>query len=127
MKKEKKVLKSATIASAIITGSALSLTSANASEASLYDYNDLGAGSEIRTGLLDMNSSLAGNSFDASNEKFAELKCGEGKCGEDKKAKDKKDHDKKEGKAEEGKTEEGKAKNKEAKEGEAKCGEGKCG
>jgi len=127
MKKENKVLKSVSIAGAIITGSALSLTAANAEEASFYNYSDLGSGSEIRSGLLNINVGLAENNFDARGEKFAELKCGEGKCGEDKKAKDKKDHQKKEGKTKEAKTEEGKATKKEGKEGEAKCGEGKCG
>ncbi len=116
MKKDKKILKSASmIAGALLT---TTLATTPALGADILAYNDLGTGSQVRSHLIQMNS----NQVDGQTSnvvKFAELKCGEGKCGEG---------DKKEAKkGETTKTEATAATAAESKSAEAKCGEGKCG
>lgn len=118
----------------LIAGALFSMTALSAAPTSgLFDYNVMGSGAEVRTELLDNESSPKTNlelncgekeapkekakeaKKEATKEaKSKEAKCGEGKCGEEgKKAK------KSEKKAEK--------KAKESKSKEAKCGEGKCG
>ncbi|MDZ7778077.1 MAG: hypothetical protein U5L09_21895 [Bacteroidales bacterium] len=109
---------------AIVTGTIVAGTfsvSAQAGQANLFDYQNLGSGAELRSELLEMNSARyktfemkCGGKEEAKKDKSSEAKCGEGKCG----GEDKKDTTKK------GKKE---AKKAEAKNAEAKCGEGKCG
>ena len=104
--------------------------------ANLFDYHNLGSGSELRSLLLNTSAERnlemkCGNKSDsksdakpASDAKTKDAKCGEGKCGDKKmesKAKDAKCGEKKmDAKALSGKKMESKAK-------DAKCGEGKCG
>lgn len=130
----KNLLKGTLVAGAFFGVS--SLTAATTS--SLYDYDALGSGSEVRSEILGTThqATLPGNNF--------ELNCGEGKCGEGKCGDEKKDAKKTEAKTEEGKSKEAKcgegkcgekkkdakkteAKAEEGKSKEAKCGEGKCG
>ena len=123
-KKKRNFIKGTLVAGALLSVTALSATP-NAS--SLFDYNALGSGAEVRTEILHSSASPF-NSFEAkcgeksakkaeAETKSGEAKCGEGKCGE--------------GKCGEGdkKAETAKATTKtaEAKSAEAKCGEGKCG
>ena len=117
MKKDKKILKSASIITgALLTGS-LATFAATENSSNLLDYNSMGSGAEVRSEIMDMNApSILTNE---STYKFAELKCGEGKCGEGKCGEGEKKTEKK---AEAKKTTEA-----EAKTSEAKCGEGKCG
>jgi len=120
------------IAGTIIASSVLGAANLNASVSSLFKFNELGSGSEIRTTLLnhgsrDYNAYLLELSCgedakkpDATKkaeDKTKEAKCGEGKCGETK-SKDMKADTK--AKADTTAVKETKAK-------EAKCGEGKCG
>ncbi len=114
MKKDKKMLKSASIITgALLTGSLASFAAAENSS-NLLDYNSMGSGAEVRTEIMDMNApDILSNE---STYKFGELKCGEGKCGEG--------EEKTEKKAEAKKTKKAEAKTSEAKCGEAKCGEG---
>lgn len=128
-KKKKQILTGALLAGAVIGTAGLA-----ANTNSLFEYDDLGTGSEIRTTLatqsisddagvysLEMkcgeDTKKAKTKKDESKTKDA--KCGEGKCGTD--GKDKKTEDTKATKA---KTEDKKA---ESKTKDAKCGEGKCG
>ncbi len=138
MKKDKKILKSASVlTSALLTGS-LAGFAASGTQNNLLDYNSMGSGSEVRSEIMDMNApNILHNE---TTYKFGELKCGEGKCGEgegEKKAEKKKEGKKVEGKTSEHKCGEGKCgegegekkaeKKKEGKTSEQKCGEGKCG
>lgn len=122
MKKDKKILKSASmIAGALLT---TTLATSPAMGADILAYNDLGTGSQVRSHLIDMNSNQV-NGQESKVVKFAELKCGEGKCGEGKCG----EGDKKEAKADakKGETAKAAATTAESKSAEAKCGEGKCG
>jgi len=113
----KKLKKSAAIVTGTIIAGSFSVN-AQAGDANLFEYDNLGSGAELRSELLQKNSEryktfemkCGGKKAEASkNDKSSEAKCGEGKCGgEDKKADSAK-------------------KAKEAKSAEAKCGEGKCG
>jgi uncharacterized low-complexity protein len=117
MKKDKKILKSASmVAGALLT---TTLATTPAIGADILAYNDLGTGSQVRSHLIEMNASQAEGQT-SSVVKFAELKCGEGKCGEGKCG----EGDKKEAKADAKKGEKAKATAKESKSAEAKCGEG---
>lgn len=116
----KKFRKSAAIVTGTIVAGTFSV-SAQAGQANLFEYQNLGSGAELRSELLEMNSAryktfemkCGGDKTEAKKDKSSEAKCGEGKCG----GEDKKDTTK-------GKKE---AKKAEAKNAEAKCGEGKCG
>lgn len=138
MKKDKKILKSATVlTSALLTGS-LAGFAASGTQNNLLDYSSMGSGSEVRSEIMNMNApNILHNE---STYKFGELKCGEGEG--EKKAEKKKEGKKVEGKTSEHKCGEGKCgegegekkseKQKEGKKGEGKtseqkCGEGKCG
>ncbi len=118
----------------LVAGSLLAAGSASASPSNLFNFSDLGSGSQVRIALLEKqlekNKSFemkCGNkSTEAKKDKDAkiketktkEAKCGEGKCGEKKGAdstKAKMDAKMKDNKVNETKTK------------EAKCGEGKCG
>ncbi|MCT4624557.1 MAG: hypothetical protein N4A46_13130 [Schleiferiaceae bacterium] len=121
------------ISGSIILGSVIGFGGVQAAE--LFNYNDLGSGSEVRAQLLQseraIDNAIELSCGEKTEGKSTEHKCGEGKCGE--KAK----KSSKEGKATESKCGEGKcgekgkeSKKKSAKEGkatESKCGEGKCG
>jgi len=130
MRKEKKILKSASI----IAGALMTTTlAASPSEGmNILAYNDLGSGAQLRSHLVDANSNQAQQS-EATAYKLSELKCGEGEKkaeGEKTEAKktDTKKTDAKKADAKSGKkTEATEEKTKEAKCGEGKCGEGKCG
>ena len=89
--KKKSILASTLIAGALISGASL-----NATESSLFSYNELGSGSEIRTTLVtnsiteragimafDMKCGEDTKKSDKkkADSKSAEAKCGEGKCG----------------------------------------------
>ena len=103
--KKKNLLTGSLIASAM-----LGMSSLNVNAHSLFNFNELGTGSEVRSTLLDRTSSDANHLMlelkCGDSTKTKDAKCGEGKCG-DKKKTDKKKAD---GKAKDG-----------------KCGEGKCG
>ncbi len=124
MKKDKKILKSASI----IVGALLttSLAAAPSMGPDILAYNDLGSGSQVRSHLIDQNVNRV-NASESTLYKFGELKCGEG----EKKTADKKtDAKATDAKTADAKTTEAKAsesKATEAKCGEGKCGEGKCG
>lgn len=105
------------MAGSMIAGALLSL-SLNANTSSLFNYNALGSGSEVRNAI-----ELACGEKKADDKKAADAKCGEkkaadAKCGE-KKAGDKKAADAKCGEKKAG------TKAKDGKCGEAKCGEKK--
>lgn len=124
MKKEKKVLKSASVlAGALLTSTAIAATPSS----NLLEYNDLGTGSEVRSNLIEMNASTSDlRAIEAY--KVSDLKCGEGKCGGDEKKAEKKGE--KKSKKSEGKSDkksDKKAEKSESKTGESKCGEGTCG
>ena len=79
MKTDKKIFKSATmIAGALLT---TTLATTPSFGADILAYNHLGTGAQVRSHLIDMNSSQT-NPQEANAVKFGELKCGEGKCGE---------------------------------------------
>ncbi|TAJ13954.1 hypothetical protein DMA11_07115 [Marinilabiliaceae bacterium JC017] len=90
----------------------------------LFNYDNLGSGAEVRSNLLDLYGSPL-ESMNPSSSDFivGEGKCGEGKCGEGKCGS--KEEAKKETTKEAKKSETKSAT--EAKCGEGKCGEGKCG
>lgn len=124
-KKSSTILKSTLLAGTLVGAGALT---ANAE--GLFEYTDLGSGSEIRADLTT-NSSI--DLVSANELSCGEGKCGEGKCGESKGDK-KTDATKAADKASEGKCGESKGESKDAtkdakedKAGEGKCGEGKCG
>jgi uncharacterized low-complexity protein len=98
--KKRSVLAGSLIASAMLGVSAL-----NANANQLFNFNELGTGSEVRSALSDNTSSsinsLALELKCGDSTKTKDGKCGEGKCGDKKKSTSK------------------------AKDG--KCGEGKCG
>ena len=113
-RKEKRNISKSLLKGTLVAGAFFGVSSLTAATtSSLYDYDALGSGSEVRSEIL-------GNTLQATspNNNF-ELNCGEGKCGEGKCGEEKKDAKKTEAKAED--------KSKEAKCGEGKCGEGKCG
>ena len=134
--KNKSILTGTLLAGAALLGT----TGMSAAETSLFSFNELGSGSEVRTTLASSNTQARADimAFDLkcgeksektdgkkADSKSKDAKCGEGKCGEktDKKAAGTSDKDS-EAKAE--------SKSKDAKCGEskskdAKCGEGKCG
>lgn len=113
--KKKSLLTGSLIASAM-----LGMSSLNVNANSLFNFNELGTGSEVRSTLLDRATSDVNHLMlelkCGDSTKTKDGKCGEGKCGEKKtdgKAKDGKcgaDKKKADGKAKDG-----------------KCGEGKCG
>ncbi len=113
-KKEKRNISKNLLKGTFVAGALLSVSSLTAATtSSLYDYDALGSGSEIRSEIL-------GNTLQATTpENNFELKCGEGKCGEGKCGEEKKEAKKTEAKSE--------TKSKDAKCGEGKCGEAKCG
>ena len=143
MKNQKKNLKkAAVISSALLSGSVIGLSPLNAGTGSLFDYNALGTGAELRSGIIDMNKTMKASKAAESTStiKFSELKCGEGSCGEGKKeekksegkeaSKKKSETKSSEAKCGEGEKKEEKkseAKKSESKSSESKCGEGKCG
>ena len=130
--KKVNLIKGTLVAGALLSVAALSATP---NGSSLFDYNALGSGAEVRTEILTTDASPF-NNFEAkcgekaakkteTEGKKAEAKCGEGKCGEgkcgEKKAESKSDV----------KTTDKEASTKaaatESKSKEMKCGEGKCG
>ncbi len=116
---------------------------------SLLDYNIIGSGAELRSGLLEQYGSPVDVSANLSNDFIVgETKCGESKCGESKggkegeankktkKSETKKDEVKAAGKTESKATEakcgeevkkEAKSSSSESKTSESKCGENTCG
>lgn len=133
MKKDNKILKSASVLTGILLTGSLSAFALTNSNTNLLDYQSMGSGSEVRSEITHLNTPNVLN--EQGNYKFNELKCGEGKCGEGEK-KGKVDTTKKaESKTTEAKCGEGKCgadkkatkTAKESKTSESKCGEGKCG
>jgi uncharacterized low-complexity protein len=90
--------------------------SANA-EVSIFDYEAMGSGNDVRSELLNQSTTDYIGTLSATEAKLQEGKCGEGKCGEGKCGEGEEEEE------EGGEEEEGE----EGKEGEGKCGEGKCG
>lgn len=100
---EKKLI---TIASASLLLGCGNLSAEN-NNSSLYNYESLGSGKDVRSKVMnDNNDTTLAMSKKTETKDGMEGKCGEGKCGE--------------GKCGEEKSREGKC-------GESKCGEGKCG
>ncbi len=126
------LLKGTLIAGALFSVSALSASTTS----SLYDYDTMGSGAEVRGMLLNASapSSVMNFEMKCGEGKDTEAKCGEG---EKKETKEAKKEGKSESKATEAKCGEGKCGEKkaetkkeakeESKATEAKCGEGKCG
>jgi len=81
MKKDKKILKSASIVAGALIST--SLAAAPGMSPDILAYNNLGSGAEVRSHLIDRNVNQV-NGAEATAYKFGELKCGEGKCGEGK-------------------------------------------
>ncbi len=122
----------------IIAGSVFGLGALNANATETFKYHELGSGGELRSELLNNNSSdiivleldcgedtkkAKDTKVKKADAKSQDHKCGEGKCGEGKAdmKKDKAADQKAAGTATDtGKKTESKSK-------EAKCGEGKCG
>lgn len=138
MEKKRNFIKGTLVAGALLSVTALSATP----NSSLFEYNALGSGAEVRTEILHNHASPFNNleakcgekSTKKAEDKKAEAKCGEGKCGEgkcgDKKTEaTKADTINSETKAATTTTTLTKKEKKaaEAKAKEAKCGEGKCG
>jgi len=137
--KNKKAKKSNVLKGAILTGVIAGLTPLSANSSSLFSYDVLGSGAEVRTQILEEKTvsgtvyelkcggekketkekekgkTKKGEAKKGKETKATEAKCGEGKCGEGKCGAEKK----------EGKTEKKEAKKEKTTEG--KCGEGKCG
>lgn len=113
----KNILKGTLIAGALVGAASLTAAPAN-----MFNYNDLGSGSEVRANLIE-------RALNNSSNLFLELKCGEGKCGEGKCGEEnaKKTTDKKTKKAKTKAKSKTKKADKESKTKEGKCGEGKCG
>ena len=139
MKNDKKILMSATIFASAMLTTTIGVSAATPANG-MSDLNDLGSGSEVRSALIDMNTSPnASNTLYASkisDMKCGEGKCGEGKCGEEKKSEDVKKKTAKKADAKKGEvkadakkaaTKKADAKKSESKSTESKCGEGKCG
>jgi hypothetical protein len=141
MKRDKKILKSASILTGAALTTSLTAFAAANTDAEIPQHTSMGSGAEVRSEIMNLNAPDIINH--ETSYKFGELKCGEGE-GEGEKAKKKKSKgekgEKAEGKTSEAKCGEGKCgegegekkakKEKEAKESkssEAKCGEGKCG
>ena len=126
------------IGGSIVLGSVVGLGGIQANAAELFNYNDLGSGSEVRSQLLQTERSID-NAIELScgeksekkaESKSSEHKCGEGKCGEEGKKEGKSEKAEKGEKAEKSSKKEKKASESKATEskcGEGKCGEGKCG
>ncbi len=135
MKKDKKILNSATLFASAMLTSTMVVTAATPASG-LPEVNDLGSGSEVRSALIDMNLN-AEESNTLYAYKISDMKCGEGKCGEEKKSTDdskKKSTkkvdakvDAKKADAKKAETKKTDAKKSESKSTESKCGEGKCG
>ena len=100
MESKKKSALGAVITGTLISGSILSVGAVNAN--TMFDFDDLGSGAELRSDLLDASN---------TGFKIGEAKCGEGKCGEEKKAESSTSTDAAV----------------DSKSAEHKCGEGKCG
>lgn len=128
MKNKKTILSGSVIASAI-----LAVTGTTVNATSLTNFNTLGSGAEVRSGLLG-NPADAINAYElncaAKDAKSKEASCGEKKDAT--KAETKTDGKAKDAKCGEGKCGEKKAETKtetktDGKAKDAKCGEGKCG
>lgn len=127
--KKKKLLTSTIIASAVMGTASLS-----ANTNTLFSFDELGSGSEIRTTLA--TQSISDNANANYTDAFRlEMKCGDEN--KDKKAESKSESKSKDAKCGEGKCGSSKDKSKtaksdttkksESKSKDAKCGEGKCG
>lgn len=116
MKNQLKSTSVRSLVSATLVAGSFFASTANAS--SIFNFEFMGTGSEVRNELLLKSKSLDGACGEkAKEDKTKEAKCGEAKCGEKKEAKkENKKNDKK-----------AVGKKKESKTKEAKCGQGKCG
>jgi uncharacterized low-complexity protein len=117
MKNDSTILKkSGLLTGVLFTGAILTFPAIGSEASDIYNYSNLGSGSELRSELLDLNNSSSDLATRAiSFEKYVEGKCGEGKCGEGKCGEKKDSKESKKDTATTSKTSEG------------KCGEGKCG
>ncbi|MDE3234474.1 MAG: hypothetical protein KGO81_00870 [Bacteroidota bacterium] len=87
MEKGKKI-----IGRSILAATVLAVSGFTANAASLFNYNNMGTGEEVRTSLLNTNSSKSFElkcggkaKADTTAKKGKDGKCGEGKCGGSKK------------------------------------------
>lgn len=103
--KKRKVLKGTLIAGALLSAGSLT-----AAPASMFNFNDLGSGSDVRTNLLERSQNNSSNLY--LEIKCGEGKCGEGKCGEKEETKTKKSEETKAATKTDVKTKEKKAKKK---------------
>lgn len=113
----------------LVAGALLSITALSAApnSSSLFNYNALGSGAEVRSEILQNGNNNPLNVFEANcgekttakEGKTEEQKCGEGKCGEGEKKAETKSAETTKAKATKTETE--------SKTEEGKCGEGKCG
>lgn len=115
------------IAGSLLAGSIISLGSVSTGNAAnLYDYNDLGDGSEVRTSLLERNFEIkCGDESNCGGKKKGEgkkAKDSEHKCGEESNCGGKKGEGKKAKKASNDEKKEEKSKSDFGKCGEAGCG-----
>jgi len=140
--KSKKEKQNRLLKTVVISGMIAGASSLGMNAESLFQYEDLGSGAEVRSNLLEQYGSPIASTnlpedFIIGEAKCGEGKCGEGKCGEEKKEKKAKkttEAQKAESKTTEGKCGEEKSKKvkkgekkSESKTSEGKCGEGKCG
>jgi len=110
LKMKKMEKKRSIITGSLFAGALMTVTGFTANAGSMFNFNSLGSGEEVRANLLERESGARNfelkcgekKADSTSMKKGKDGKCGEGKCG-DKKAK----------KAKKGK--------------DGKCGEGKCG
>ena len=75
------------IAGSMLAGAMLSISAINANNSSLFNYNALGNGSEVRTNIELTCSDKKADDKKSTDKKTTDKKAKDGKCGE-KKAKD---------------------------------------
>ena len=89
MEKKKSIL-----ASSLIAGAIIAVSSFSASAAGMFNYNNLGTGEAVRANLLnridggknfELKCGKKGKTDSTMSKKGKDGKCGEGKCGDKKK------------------------------------------
>ncbi len=135
--KTRKERKNGLLKSVVLSGMIAGAIPFAANADNLFNYEDLGSGSQLRSNLIQKYVSPTDAISNTSENFVFEAKCGEGKCGEgkcgEKKGTEKKQTEKKQVQKKEGKEKATKSNAKakktseKGKTKEAKCGEGKCG